>query len=95
MAERLIKMRQAFANHRDHIPEDTQQAMQDEFTAAAREIEDAMVRMLPWLGDDERAAAIRILAELRGGLTERLPRRWHEELSDREGTVRSCLTYRA
>ena len=67
MAERLIKMRQAFANHRDHIPEDAQQAMQDEFTGAAREIEDAVVRMLPWLGDDERAVAIRILAELRGG----------------------------
>lgn len=67
MAERLIKMRRAFATHRDHIPEDTQQAMQDEFAAAAREIEDAMVRMLTWLGDDERAAAYRILAELRGG----------------------------
>jgi transcriptional regulator with XRE-family HTH domain len=67
MAERLIKMRQAFATHREHIPEDTQQAMQDEFVAAAREIEDAMVRMLQWLGDDERAAAYRILAELRGG----------------------------
>lgn len=67
MAERLIKMREAFAIHRDHIPEDAQQAMQDEFTGAAREIEDAVVRMLPWLGDDERAVAIRILAELRGG----------------------------
>jgi transcriptional regulator with XRE-family HTH domain len=67
MAERLIKMRQAFAHHRDTMPETARVAMEEEFTAAAREIEDAMIRMLQWLGDEERAAAIRILAELRGG----------------------------
>ena len=67
MAERLIKMRQAFADHRDHMTGAARQAMEDEFTAAAREIEDALVWMLPWLGDKERAAAIRILAELRDG----------------------------
>ena len=67
MAERLTKMRQAFADHRDHMTEAAQQAMEKEFIAAAREIEDAVVRMLPWLGDEERAAAIRILGELRDG----------------------------
>ena len=67
MAERLIKMRQAFAQHRDTMPEIARVAMEEEFTAAAREIEDAMIRMLQWLGDEERAAAIRILAELRSG----------------------------
>jgi transcriptional regulator with XRE-family HTH domain len=66
MAERLIKMRQAFAEHRDNMPEPARTAMEEEFTAAAREIEDAMVWMLPWLADEERAAAIRVLAELRG-----------------------------
>jgi transcriptional regulator with XRE-family HTH domain len=65
MAERLIKMRQAFTNHRDHMTETARVAMEEEFTAAAREIEEAMVWTLPWLGDEERAAAIRILAELR------------------------------
>ena len=65
MAERLIKMRQAFTNHRDDMTETARVAMEDEFTAAAREIEEAMVWTLPWLGDEERAAAIRILAELR------------------------------
>ena len=67
MAERLIKMRQAFPNHRDDMTETARVAMEEEFTAAAREIEEAMVWMLPWLGDEERAAAIRILAELRSG----------------------------
>jgi transcriptional regulator with XRE-family HTH domain len=66
MAERLIKIRQAFADHRDHMTEAAQRAMDEEFTAAAREIEEALIWMLPWLGDEERAAAIRILAELRG-----------------------------
>jgi transcriptional regulator with XRE-family HTH domain len=66
MAERLMKMRQAFANHRDSMTETARVAMGEEFTAAAREIEEAMVWMLPWLGDGDRASAIRILGELRG-----------------------------
>lgn len=65
MAERVIRMREAFAAHHDGIPQAAREAMQAEFTAAAREIEDAMIWMLPWLGDEERAGAIRILAELR------------------------------
>jgi transcriptional regulator with XRE-family HTH domain len=65
MAQRLIKMRQAFDEHRESMTEDARVAMRDEFTAAAREIEEAIVWMLPWLGDEDRAEAIRILAELR------------------------------
>jgi transcriptional regulator with XRE-family HTH domain len=65
MAEILIKMRHAFANHRESMTESARVAMEEEFTAAAREIEEAMIWMLPRLGDDDRAAAIRILAQLR------------------------------
>jgi transcriptional regulator with XRE-family HTH domain len=65
MAERLIKLRHAFADHREAMTESARIAMGEEFTAAAREIEEAMIWMLPRLGDVERAAAIRILAELR------------------------------
>lgn len=65
MAQRLIKMRHAFAEHREAMTENARVAMHDEFTAAAREIEEAIVWMLPWLGDHDRAEAIRILAELR------------------------------
>jgi transcriptional regulator with XRE-family HTH domain len=67
MAERLIKMRQAFADHREGMAESARIAMEEQFTAAAREIEEAVIWMLPRLGDVERAAAIRILAELRDG----------------------------
>lgn len=66
MAERLVKMRRTFARHRDTMPETARTAIEEDFTAAAREMEDALVWMLPWLGDEERAAAIRILGELRG-----------------------------
>lgn len=65
MAERLVKMRHAFAHHRDSMTEPARTAMEEEFKAAAREIEEAMIWMLPWLADSERATAIHILAELR------------------------------
>lgn len=39
--------------------------MEDQFSAASRETEEALIWMLPWLGEDERTEAIRILAELR------------------------------
>lgn len=67
MAERLIKVRQVFGKHREAIPADARTAIESEFTAAAREFEDALIGKLQHLGDDERAAAIRILAELRDG----------------------------
>ena len=75
VAQRLVKMRQAFLEHRDHMSEAARTAMDDEFSAASRETEEALIWMLPWLGDDERAEAIRILAELRRAASLRLARR--------------------
>jgi transcriptional regulator with XRE-family HTH domain len=65
MAEHLIKMRRTFATHRDTIPEAARAAIEEDFAGAAHEMEDAMVWMLPWLGDEERATAFRILSQLR------------------------------
>ncbi|WP_204815294.1 helix-turn-helix domain-containing protein [Mycobacterium riyadhense] len=65
VAQRLVKMRQAFVEHRDHMSEAARTAMENEFSAASRETEEALIWMLPWLGEDERTEAIRILAELR------------------------------
>jgi transcriptional regulator with XRE-family HTH domain len=64
VVQRLIKMRQAFMEHRDEMPEAVREAMQEEVAAASRETEEALIWMLPWLGEAERAEAIRILAEL-------------------------------
>ncbi|WP_155728386.1 helix-turn-helix domain-containing protein [Mycobacterium avium] len=65
VAQRLVKMRQAFLEHRDEMPEAARTAMENQFSAASRETEEALIWMLPWLGEDERTEAIRILAELR------------------------------
>jgi transcriptional regulator with XRE-family HTH domain len=65
VAQRLVTMRQAFLKHRDHMTQEARTAMDEEFRAASRETEDALIWMLPWLADDERAEAIRILAQLR------------------------------
>lgn len=64
LAERLLGMQRAFAQHRDEMSESARAAMQKELAAALPEIEDALVWALPWLGDSERAVAIRILAQL-------------------------------
>lgn len=64
IAERLVKMRQAFLEHRDHMSEAARAAMEHEFSAASRETEEALIWMLPWLADEERSEAIRILARL-------------------------------
>lgn len=65
VAQRLVKMRQAFLAHRNDMSEAARTAMEEEFSAASRETEEALIWMLPWLGDDERTEAIRILAELK------------------------------
>ncbi len=67
IVQRLLKMRQAFVQHRDEMPEPVRAAMQDEVAAASHETVEALIWMLPWLGDAERAEAIRILAELQEG----------------------------
>lgn len=65
VAERLAKMRKAFLEHRDHMSLEARTAMEEEFSAASRETEEALIWMLPWLGEAERTEAIRILAELK------------------------------
>lgn len=65
LAQRLIKMRQAFLEHRDTMPQAARARMDEEFSAASRETEEALIWMLAWLREDERDEAIRILAQLR------------------------------
>lgn len=65
MAERVVKMKRAFASHRDNIGEPAREALEEEITRSARETEEAIIKMMPWLGDEDRGVAIRILAELR------------------------------
>jgi transcriptional regulator with XRE-family HTH domain len=64
VVHRLLKMRRAFVEHHDEMPEPVRAAMQEDVAAASRETKEALIWMLPWLGETERAEAIRILAEL-------------------------------
>lgn len=63
----ILKMRRSFSQHRDGMDASARAALDEEFATAAREMEEALIWMLPWLEDAERAEAIRILAELRDG----------------------------
>lgn len=63
----MLKMRRSFSQHRDGMAASARAALDEEFATAAREMEEALIWMLPWLEDGERAEAIRILAELRDG----------------------------
>lgn len=61
----ILKMRRSFSEHQQGMDAAARDALDKEFTSAARDIENALVLMLPWLGDDERGEAIKILVELR------------------------------
>lgn len=60
----LIKMRRSFAQHRDGMKVEARKALDEEFAAAAREMQETLIWMLPWIKDEVRDEAIRILAEL-------------------------------
>lgn len=63
----VLRMRRSFSEHQNGMNAAARKALDQEFITAAREMEDAIILMLPWLGDSERAEAIEILAELRSG----------------------------
>jgi len=65
IARALLKVRRLVIQHHDEMP--GHEALDADLASAARETEEALIWMLPWLADDERAEAIHILAELRDG----------------------------
>lgn len=66
MAEHVVNMQQAFARHHDSIPGPAREALEAELIRSARESEESIIKIMPWLGDEDRGEAIRILAALRG-----------------------------
>lgn len=63
----IVKMRRSFSQHQDGMNAAAREALDNEFNSAASEMEEALIVMLPWLSNDERADAIGILVELRRG----------------------------
>lgn len=66
VAGRVIEMKRTLAQHREGMSDEAVEALREEVAQAAREVEAVIIKMLPWLSDEERGQAIRILAQLRG-----------------------------
>jgi transcriptional regulator with XRE-family HTH domain len=64
-AERVVKLKQALANHGDNITGPARDVLQREVEASSREAQNAIIRVLPWLSNEDRDAMIDILIGLR------------------------------
>ncbi|CQD25024.1 bacteriophage protein [Mycolicibacterium conceptionense] len=65
LARQVLSMKSTFSKHRDQIEPGARADLINEVTRSAREAEQAIIALLPWLDDSERGEAISLLAELR------------------------------
>jgi transcriptional regulator with XRE-family HTH domain len=65
MFRRFLEVKRTFARQRENMPQPAREALQAEFTLAAREMEEVIVKILPRLDEADRGVAIEILTELR------------------------------
>lgn len=65
LARQILALRSALSEHQRAISPDAREALMTEMANSAREAEEAIVRMMPWLGEDERGEAIGLLVKLR------------------------------
>lgn len=65
LARQVLAMKATFTKHRDQIDPRARDDLIGEVTRSAREAEQAIIALLPWLDDSERGEAITLLAELR------------------------------
>jgi hypothetical protein len=65
LARQILTMRSVLSEHQRSLSPDAREALVTEMTNSAREAEEAIARIMPWLNEDERGEAIQILVELR------------------------------
>jgi transcriptional regulator with XRE-family HTH domain len=65
LARQVVSLKEAFAKHLDGMAADTRNALVAEVTRSAREAEESIVTVMPWLDDAERGQAIELLVALR------------------------------
>jgi transcriptional regulator with XRE-family HTH domain len=65
LARQVVSLKAAFAKHLGGMAADTRHAIIAEVTRSAREAEDSIVTVMPWLNDAERGQAIELLMALR------------------------------
>lgn len=64
-ARQIVALRSTLSEHQRSISPEARAALMAELANSAREAEEAIVRMMHWLGDDERGEAIALLVKLR------------------------------
>jgi transcriptional regulator with XRE-family HTH domain len=72
LARQILALRSTFSQHQRAISPEAREALMSEMANSAREAEEALVRILPWLDEDERGEAIQLLVKLREPLGENL-----------------------
>jgi hypothetical protein len=65
MARHVVSLKATLAKHLDGMAPDTRQALVGEMTRSAREAEESIITVMPWLDEDERGVAIELLVALR------------------------------
>lgn len=64
-ARQVLSLRTTFAEHRDAVGPEAHEALLAEINRSAREAEESIITVMPWLDDAERGAAIELLVQLR------------------------------
>jgi transcriptional regulator with XRE-family HTH domain len=65
LARQVLSLRATLSAHQGAITAEARQALLTELHRSAREAEEAIVRMLPWLDESDRGEAIDLLVQLR------------------------------
>jgi len=72
LARQILALRSALSEHQRAISPEARDALMSEMANSAREAEEAIVRIMPWLDEGERGDAIQLLVKLREPLGENI-----------------------
>jgi hypothetical protein len=65
LAKQVVALKNTFAQHAAGISDEARDALVEQITSSAREAEESIVKVMPWLDDTERGEAIELLVALR------------------------------
>lgn len=65
LARQVVSLKATLAKHLDGMAADTRHALVAETTRSAREAEESIITVMPWLDENERGQAIELLVALR------------------------------
>ena len=65
LARQVVSLRSTLSTHQSSMTPDAREALVAEMAKSAREAEESIVRMMPWLDDEERGEAIGLCVKLR------------------------------